>query len=122
MTITNLVFVTRKPSVSFAEFVKYSEEVHVPLTTRIAGDTMPKSFRRHYTDSSSPSYVGPNRGVDCILEMVWEDEAAVGELLFIFSLFLFRFGLDKKGNYADSDNRAIPGEARGGRQYEGAAG
>ncbi|KAJ7601554.1 hypothetical protein DFH06DRAFT_1324341 [Mycena polygramma] len=81
MTVTNLVFVTRKPSVSFAEFVKYSEEVHVPLTTRIAGDTMPKTFRRHYTDSSNPSYVGPNRGVDCILEMVWEDEAAVGRFL-----------------------------------------
>ena len=81
MTITNLVFITRKPSLSFDDFVAYYEELHLPLTHRLLGDTMPKEFRRHYTDSSLPTAIGPNRGIDLVLEMVFEDREAVDRFL-----------------------------------------
>ena len=81
MTITNLVFVTRNPSVSFDDFVAYYEEVHLPLTQRVMGDTMPKEFRRLYTDSSLPTAIGPNRGIDLVLEMVFQDGEHVGRFM-----------------------------------------
>ena len=78
MTVTNLVFITRKPGLAWDDFVKYFEDVHVPLMQQRLGDTLPKEFRRLYTDSSQPAPIGPSRGIDLILEMVFQDEAAEG--------------------------------------------
>ena len=113
MTITNLVFITRKPSLSFDEFVAYFEEVHVPLTYKVMGDTMPKEYRRHYTDSSLPALVGSNRGIDLVLEMVFEDREALDR-------FLSRVGegdnmkvlQDSWPNYCDEKGETIVTAAR----------
>ena len=81
MAVTNLVFITRKPSLPFDDFVAYFEQVHLPLMHEVMGDTMPKEFRRHYTDSSLPTAIGPNRGIDLVLEMVFEDTKALERFL-----------------------------------------
>lgn len=81
MTVTNLVFVTKKPEQSFDEFIQYYETVHIPLMHRHLGDTLPKSFRRFYTDSATSTYIGPSRGIDLIIEMAWEDEVGVGRFM-----------------------------------------
>lgn len=48
---------------------------------RLLGDTLPQSFRRMYVDSSKPTYVGPHRGVDLVMEMAWNDEAGVDRFM-----------------------------------------
>ena len=113
--VTNLVFVTKKPGLPFDDFTRYFEDVHIPLMHKLVGDTMPVEFRRTYIDSSRPPYIGPYRGVDLVMEMVWEDAAGVGR-------FMAKLG-ERDGevaatlqaswpNYCDEKGETVVGAAR----------
>jgi hypothetical protein len=113
MTVTNLVFVTKKPGQSFDDFTKYFEDFHIPLMHQLLGDTLPSSFRRFYIDSAKPTYIGPFRGIDLVMEMAWEDEAGVGR-------FMARLGegenakllQDSWPNYCDEKGETVVGVGR----------
>ena len=113
MTVTNLVFVTKRPGLPFDDFTRYIEDVHIPLMHRLLGDTLPKGFRRIYMDSSKPTYIGPFRGIDLVMEMVWEDEAGVGR-------FMAKLGegenirilQDSWPNYCDEKGETVVGVGR----------
>ena len=111
MTVTNLVFMTKKCGLPFVDFTKYFEDVHITLMHRLLGDTLPDGFRRIYIDSSKPPYIGPFRGVDLVLEMVWEGEAGVAR-------FMAKLGegenakllQDSWSNYCDEKGETVVGQ------------
>ncbi|KAL4789089.1 EthD domain-containing protein [Aspergillus venezuelensis] len=57
-SFTIVVFVTRKSSLSPAEFREHWENKHIPLLRSLAGPCFPLNHTRHYLkrDESSPSH------------------------------------------------------------------
>lgn len=53
----------------------------MPLLHRLVGDTLPESFRRIYVDPSKPTYIGPYRGIDLVMEQTWNDDAGPGRFM-----------------------------------------
>lgn len=48
MTYTIVLFVSRKPGLSIADFKEHWEDKHVPLLKSVAGRAFPLSHTRHY--------------------------------------------------------------------------
>lgn len=85
---TTIVFVTRKPGLSPAEFKDYYENTHVPLLQSLAGSLFPISHTRHYLarDLSHPDHppivvYGAPEGFDydVMVEVIFESQAALLE-------------------------------------------
>ncbi|KAI1406383.1 hypothetical protein F4819DRAFT_441425 [Hypoxylon fuscum] len=90
MAIKVLMLIYRKPDLTPAEFRKHYEDVHMPLTKKVAGDTFPLSHTRRYiprattpqdlsatTEKYPPVVLGGNPadvGVDCVTELVFRDK------------------------------------------------
>ncbi|KAL4961077.1 EthD domain-containing protein [Aspergillus stella-maris] len=88
MPFKALLYVTRKPGTTPAEFKTHYETVHVPLIKELAGDLFPLSHRRLYLARPSPGEDGsyPVAAVlgdqedftyDCITELTFSDEKAM---------------------------------------------
>ncbi|KAL4790361.1 EthD domain-containing protein [Aspergillus venezuelensis] len=88
MPFKALLYVTRKPGTTPAEFKTHYETVHVPLIKKLAGDLFPLSHRRLYLARPGPgddcSYpvavVLGDQGdftYDCITELTFPDEKAM---------------------------------------------
>ena len=80
-----VVFVTRKPGLSPADFKDHYENKHVPLIRSLAGPIFPISHTRHYLarDPVNPEHppvfvYGDPKGFDydAIVEVAFESEAA----------------------------------------------
>lgn len=85
---TLVVFVTRKPGLSPAEFKDHYENKHVPLLQSLAGPTFPISHTRHYLarDSVNPEHppvfvYGDSEAFtyDAIVEVRFENQAGLQE-------------------------------------------
>lgn len=85
---TIVVFLTRKPGLSPAEFKDHYENKHVPLLHSLGGPTFPLSHTRHYLarDPSNPEHPpivvwGNPEGFDydAFVEVTFESEAALRE-------------------------------------------
>lgn len=76
-----LIFTTRKPGLSNAEF-KDRYESHVRLLKFYSGDLFPKQHRRFYLHSAAnehPTVLRGNKdffGFDAVAEVLFDDEAA----------------------------------------------
>ncbi|KAL7624820.1 hypothetical protein AAE478_004034 [Parahypoxylon ruwenzoriense] len=89
MTIRVLMLVYRRPDLSPQQFRKHYEEVHMPLTREVAGDTFPLThIRRYIPRSTTPKnhstdkdpYLAVVAGgnpfdveVDCVTELIFRD-------------------------------------------------
>ncbi|KAI0139527.1 hypothetical protein F4776DRAFT_616600 [Hypoxylon sp. NC0597] len=90
MTIRVLMLVYRRPDLTPEQFRKHYEEIHMPLTREVAGDTFPLSHTRRYIPRSAtpqdttdgkekyPAIVaGGNPAdvqVDCVTELIFRDK------------------------------------------------
>ncbi|KAI0835770.1 hypothetical protein F5Y06DRAFT_275337 [Hypoxylon sp. FL0890] len=90
MTIRVLMLVYRRPDLTPEQFRKHYEEIHMPLTREIAGDTFPISHIRRYIPRSASSQnssdgkeqypaivAGGNPAdvqVDCVTELIFRDK------------------------------------------------
>ncbi|OJD10604.1 hypothetical protein AJ78_08432 [Emergomyces pasteurianus Ep9510] len=87
---TAVIFVTRKPGISPAEFQDHWDNKHVPLLRRLTGPRFPLSHTRHYLkrDAAPPAYaitalVGDPTDItyDGFAVITFESEAAFQEFL-----------------------------------------
>lgn len=79
-TTTVLVFATRKPGTTFAQFKSYYESTHVPLVTRLVlqNDLRPLSYTRNYIERDDGGGSFPFGGAeeweyDCVARVVFRD-------------------------------------------------
>ncbi|KAH6638118.1 hypothetical protein C7974DRAFT_154673 [Boeremia exigua] len=77
-----LMFVTRKPGMSFEAFVDHYENKHIPLVLEIIGDDAPVRHTRHYVRSNPGSAEGSDvhsppatTDFDCLTTVEFRDEA-----------------------------------------------
>ncbi|KAI1089477.1 hypothetical protein F5B19DRAFT_467166 [Rostrohypoxylon terebratum] len=82
MVIRVLMLIYRKPGLTPEQFRKHYEEIHMPLTRKVAGDTFPLShIRRYIPRSTSAQYPAIVAGgepeavhVDCVTELIFRDK------------------------------------------------
>lgn len=113
MTVTHLVFVTKKVGLPFDDFVAYLENEHVPLMQRLLGDAVPSTFRRNYVDSSNSPFIGPSRDIDLVMEMTWETDT--GRKRFLAKLAEgdnARLLQESWPNYCDEKGETVVGAGR----------
>lgn len=90
---TIVVFVTRKASLSPADFVEHWENVHVPLLKRLGGSRFPLSHRRHYlgapgTSTTAQMLLGDRVGLDfdAFAVITFSDQSAFHDFVPVMSL------------------------------------
>ncbi|KAI9667700.1 MAG: hypothetical protein M1821_000517 [Bathelium mastoideum] len=82
MPFNILLFVTRKPGITPAQFEEHYEKHHVQMIMEMAGDTVFKYHKRQYTtlnEKESPLVLFGDKSVlnyDCIADLEFESEAA----------------------------------------------
>ncbi|KAI6080829.1 hypothetical protein F4821DRAFT_265511 [Hypoxylon rubiginosum] len=85
-----LMLIYRKPDLNPEQFRKHYEEIHMPLTKDLAGETFPLSHTRRYIPRPTPApdassgtgeypaiVLGGNPadvGVDCVTELIFRDK------------------------------------------------
>ncbi|KAL4876899.1 EthD domain-containing protein [Aspergillus karnatakaensis] len=90
MTVKALLYVTRKPGTTPAEFQAYYDTVHLPLIKSLAGDDFPLSHKRLYLarptagdDNTYPvtALLGSQEDFpyDCITELTFPTEKALNK-------------------------------------------
>ncbi|KAL4778354.1 EthD domain-containing protein [Aspergillus varians] len=88
MTVTALLLITRKPTITPEEFKTHYETVHLPLIQRLAENDWPLSHKRTYIarpapgdDNSYPAAVlmgsQEDFSYDCITQVTFADEAGL---------------------------------------------
>ncbi|KAI1458970.1 hypothetical protein F4805DRAFT_423186 [Annulohypoxylon moriforme] len=90
MVIRVLMLIYRKPELTPEQFRKHYEEIHMPLTRKVAGNTFPLSHIRRYIPRSTPTQQSPTNSdqypaivaggepeavhVDCVTELIFRDK------------------------------------------------
>ncbi|KAI0159939.1 hypothetical protein GGR52DRAFT_169752 [Hypoxylon sp. FL1284] len=93
MAIRVLMLIYRRPDLTPEQFRQHYEDIHMPLTKELTGDTFPISHTRRYIPRSAPSAPAPDSsnskgeypaivlggnsadvGVDCVTELIFRDK------------------------------------------------
>lgn len=81
MPFTVLTFVYKKPHISYDDFVRRYECVHVPLVKELLGDALTKTYRRTYIDRGLATVRGAHEDFDSITELTFDTEHEFNRML-----------------------------------------